>query len=106
MSGVYTLGASEGTTISNYIIHHIYSNQYGGWGLYTDQASSYKKIENNLVYACKDAGFYQNFGKENIIHNNIFALNFRSDLVISSFEKHTSFIFSNNIIYYDEGILY
>lgn len=106
MGGVYTLGASQGTTVSNNVIHHIYSLDYGGWGLYTDEGSEGIVMENNLVYHCKSAGFHQHYGKENVIRNNIFVNSIKSQLQGTRVEKHLSFSFTGNIVYFSSGTLF
>jgi parallel beta-helix repeat protein len=105
MGAIYTLGTQPGTLIRNNLIHDVVSFTYGGWGIYPDEGSSDMLIENNIVYNCKSAGFHQHYGANNMVRNNIFALNNEFEIMRTRAEDHISFTFDRNIVYFESGRL-
>lgn len=103
LGGIYLLGMQPGTVIRNNVIHNVSSFTYGGWGIYLDEGSSDVLVENNIVYDVKSAGFFQHYGKDNIIQNNVFAFGHDSQLMRMRPEPTLSFTFEHNIVLYDQG---
>jgi parallel beta-helix repeat protein len=99
LGAIYLLGLQPGTVIRNNVIHDIASYEFNGYGIYLDEGTGGVLIENNLVYRTRGGGFFQHYGKENIIQNNIFAFAKEGQLRRSMEEQHLSFIFRNNIVY-------
>jgi Right handed beta helix region len=101
MGGIYTLGVGTGTTVSENVIHDVTGYSYGGYGLYADEGSSEIAFAKNLVYRTSHGGFFFNYGKHDIVRDNIFAFGRDHQLGFERPENHHSLTFERNIIFWN-----
>ena len=110
MGGIYCLGVQKHSVITGNVIHDVgcYSGNsgYGGWGIYLDEGSSGILVEKNIAYKCSSQGFHQHYGEDNMVRNNIFALNGDGQMRVSRKEDHNSIFFYNNILLGDSQPMY
>jgi hypothetical protein len=102
LGGIYMLGNSPGTVVRDNVIHHIYSYDYGGWGIYLDQGSANIKVTGNLVVNTKSGSYFQSILSDNIeVDNNVFA---NADIhqlqlaVVTAAVPDTFLMFHDNVI--------
>jgi hypothetical protein len=101
MGCIYTEGVQPGTIIRNNLCHDVSHNDhgYGAWGIYLDEGSSNIAVENNLTYKTQDGGFMQNYGRDNIVRNNVFALGVGAAFQRNHDEPHITMTAEHNIFY-------
>lgn len=103
MGAIYILGKNKGTIIRNNLLHDVACCVYGGWGIYTDEGSSYMRIENNIVYDCSSGAYNQHYGAMNTVTNNIFMYGSTAVIRYLRMEMHPGIIFDTNILLTDGG---
>jgi hypothetical protein len=98
MGGVYLLGVQPGTIVRGNLIHDVECANYGGWGIYLDQGSSYVLVEGNVCHDVSSQCFHLHFGRENILRDNVFAFGRQGQVEITLIEDHLSFSLERNIL--------
>jgi hypothetical protein len=101
MGGIYLLGKQRGTVVSGNLIHDVICKHYGGWGIYTDEGSSYITIENNKVYNTSSNCYHQHYGSDNVIRGNVFYGAGDSLVRCSVSELHACLVLENNVLITD-----
>lgn len=105
LGGIYTLGRSEGTHIHHNVISNVLSGANNGWGIYADEGTTGVVVEKNLVYNTTSGGFYQHYGSDNIVSNNIFAWGEKSQFYFALSKGEKPLFFIHNIVYMRSGKL-
>lgn len=98
MGGVYLLGIAPGTVVRGNHIHDVQCRNYGGWGIYLDEASSHVLIEQNTVHDASSQCLHLHYGRENIVRDNLFAFGGAGQVTISRPDEHVGFTLTNNVL--------
>ena len=98
MGGIYLLGKQRGTVVAENRIHGIRRRNYGAWGIYLDEGSSFVTVERNVVYDTETEPFHLHFGSHNTVKNNIFYAKNSPCARISLGEEHYQVNFERNIL--------
>lgn len=106
MGGIYLLGKQRGTVVSGNHIHDVICKHYGGWGIYTDEGSSYITIENNRVYNTSSNCYHQHYGSDNVVRGNVFYGAGGSLIRTTEPEFHAGLLFEENIFITDGNAVF
>lgn len=106
MGGIYLLGQQPGTVVRGNCIHHVVCKHYGGWGIYSDEGSSYQLYENNLVYACNSNAYVLHYGTMNVLRNNILCASKGEVARATRTEMHLGSLLEGNILVSEGAPIY
>lgn len=74
---------------------------FNSWGIYLDSYAGGYEISHNIVWGTTHGGLMIQGGKDNYIHNNIFANSTKQQIQLNNFgENSTGNRFFRNIVYY------
>jgi parallel beta-helix repeat protein len=102
MGGIYTLGISNQTVIRHNVIEDVHSYYNFDWGIYLDEGTSNVLVHDNIVRRTGSAGFFQHYGSNNLVRDNIFMNSDcrDGDVAMGEMEKHIGYYFVNNKVYH------
>lgn len=99
MGGIYTLGIQPESRIKGNLIHDVNCHQYGGWGIYNDEGSSFIESSMNCVYSTQSGGYHMHYGQNCKMLNNLI-FDCKDYQIALSRQAPNSFSFENNIVCY------
>ncbi len=106
MGAIYLLGEQNGTVVEGNLIHDVNSAHYGGWGIYTDEGSSFITVEKNIVYRCKSQCYHQHYGAYNTVRDNVFAFGGTHLICLTRTDAHAGILLENNVLITDGKPIY
>lgn len=105
MGGIYTLGLSPAMRVCGNLIHDVRCYGYGGQGLYPDEGTSYALYEANVVFRTDTGGVGMNYGRDNLVRNNVLAWGRDQQIKWNTVRNYNPFVFERNIVLWGEGAL-
>jgi hypothetical protein len=101
LGGIYTLGRSPGTVVSNNIIRAVrgYPDYgAGAWGIYADEGTSDMQVEGNVVVGTDSGGFRLHYGKNNQVKGNVFAQGDSNEIQVARVDPGTNLRVEQNFL--------
>lgn len=90
MAGIYTLGESPGTVISNNIIREVRGYDSGAVGIYNDEGSTGIVVDNNIVVGTDTGGYFLHYGRNNSLRNNVFVGSESNEIKVGRLDTGTN----------------
>jgi hypothetical protein len=101
IAGIYTLGQSPGTVISNNIIRSVrgYTGYgAGAWGIYNDEGTTGVLMENNVILGTDNGAYHIHYGNSNIVRGNVMAGGDVAEVRVTRLDTTIDASLQNNLI--------